>query len=200
MSTDNRHLRLWYGFRHTRAGRLTTVLLLGLPAVGFAACLGTVLSWVTITLLDVADIGSADAVGPLLYGIPGLFVAAMAGWWVWSLLAVLRTAAWLDGTRLTVQRVRPRTVDLVTANSIGLRPTNRRFKAPPPGVTDDRVPELLVAGPDGSVRLPLLVDTGTLPPRSQLVALAEMLATIQRPGAAEVAQELHALANRAPWG
>ncbi len=63
---------------------------------------------------------------------------------------------------------------------------------------DERIPALLVTGPQGSVRLVLAVDTGAPLPQAELVALANVLSSVRRPGAAEVAQELYALAARAP--
>ncbi|TCB95584.1 hypothetical protein E0H26_19165 [Micromonospora zingiberis] len=201
MNFNSQSYRLSSGFRQTRAGRLTVLVLLGVLGIGAAGCLGAILGMFVLWALSSSGADSRTLFNVVMFGLPVLLATTMTGWMVRNVLVVLRSAAWLDGTRLTVQRIRPRTVDLATAHSVVLRPSSRRFTMSAPGVTrvnDERIPELLVVGPEGTVRLMLAVDTGAPLPQADLFALANVLSTVRRPGAAEVAQELHALAARAP--
>ncbi|MGC5029440.1 hypothetical protein [Micromonospora sp. DT229] len=203
MNPHSQRIQLSSGFRQTRSGRLTVLVLLGVLGVVVAGCLGAVVGMFLLWTLSSSDTESRALFNVVIFGTPAVLATAMTAWVIRSVLVVLRSAAWLDGTRLTVQRIRPRTVDLATAHQVALRPTNRRFTVTAPGATrvnEERIPELVVTGPEGSVRLMLAVDTGAPLPQRELIALATVLSTVRRPGAAEVAHELSALATRAPRG
>ncbi len=127
MNPNNHSFQLSSGFRQTRASRLTALALLGVVGIVAAGCLGAMISMVMMWGLSTQGADGRGLFNLLFFGIPALFATAMAVWLVRNVLLVVRSAAWLDGTRLTVQRIRPRTVDLAAADIVALRPTQRRF-------------------------------------------------------------------------
>ena len=137
--------------------------------------------------------------------IPVVLGAVLAGgmlaWIVFNLRTVAAMGAWLEGTRLTVRERRTRTVDLARARSVSLQPSRIRWKTPPQAgvATSDQIPEMVVTGDEGEVRMRLSnAERVPLPPR-ELHVLAGALASVQAPGAADVAQHLQMLASgRAP--
>ncbi|MET7965367.1 hypothetical protein [Micromonospora sp. NPDC005305] len=138
---------------------------------------------------DLRDSAAATP-APLRYaGLCGLPFALLG---LYLVLRVLRTAAWLDGTRASVRgALGTRTVDLATAEVRGGTIAHR------PG--DDgvvRVPSLIARDRDSGRRVTIPLQgpgLGDLPP-SELRALAEAI-TAGRPDRGRDA-EAHALAGR----
>jgi len=116
-----------------------------------------------------------DGFGPLrligLLGIPFMLVG------LYLALSALRTAAWLEGTRVTVRTaLRSRTVDLATATITGGATAYRRNR----GTSRESVmqaPTLIASDPAGgpSVTIPLHGVGMAQLPAPQLRALAEAL-------------------------
>jgi hypothetical protein len=193
--SPSRH-RFSYGFvssRSTRLLLLTSGGVLGVPAAG---CLGAVVGG---GIASVFDEPGPD--GRVLIVIPVVLGAVLAGgmlaWIMFNVRIVAAMGAWLEGTRLTVRERRTRTVDLARARSVSLQPSQVRWKNPPQVgiVTSDQIPEVVVTGDEGVVRMRLSnAERVPLPPQ-ELHVLAGALATVQAPGAAEVAQHLQILAS-----
>jgi hypothetical protein len=185
-----------YGFTASRSNRLLLLTLLGVLGVPAAGCLGAVVGGGIGALLDRPGAG-----GRALIAIPIALVAVLAGamlaWIVVNLRTVAAMGAWLEGTRLTVRERRTRTVDLARARSVSMQPSRIRWKVPPQAgvVASDQIPEIVVTGEEGEVRMRLSnADRVPLPPH-ELQILAGVLATVPAAGAAQVAQHLQMLAS-----
>ena len=189
-----------YGFTTSRSTRLLLLTFGGVLGVPAAGCLGAVVGGGIATILD-----RPGPEGRALIMIPVVLGAVLAGgmlaWIVFNLRTVAAMGAWLEGTRLTVRERRTRTVDLARARSVSLQPSRIRWKTPPQAgvATSDQIPEMVVTGDEGEVRMRLSnAERVPLPPR-ELHVLAGALASVQAPGAADVAQHLQMLASgRAP--
>ncbi|GAB1690859.1 hypothetical protein [Krasilnikovia sp. M28-CT-15] len=189
-----------YGFTTSRSTRLLLLTFGGLLGVPAAGCLGAIVG---------GGIGSVfDEPGPdgkVLIVIPIVLVAVLAGgmlaWIVINLRTVAMMGAWLEGTLLTVRERRSRTIDLARARSVSIQPSRIRWKTPPQAgvATSEQIPEVVVIGDEGEVRMRLSnAERVPLPPQ-ELHVLAGALAGAQAPGAAQVAQHLQMLASgRAP--
>jgi hypothetical protein len=191
-----------YGFTASRSTRLLLLTFGGLLGVPAAGCLGAIVGGGISLLFD-----EPGPDGKILIVIPILLVAVLAGgmlaWIVINLRAVATMGAWLEGTRLTVRERRSRTIDLARARMVSIQPSGIRWKTPPwAGVaTSDQIPEVVVTGDEGELRMRLSnAERVPLSP-PELHVLAGTLATVQAPGAAEVAQHLRMLASgRVPTG
>ncbi|MEV8504582.1 hypothetical protein AB0368_07080 [Actinoplanes sp. NPDC051475] len=190
-----------YGFKSSRSTRLIFLTLGGLLAVLAAGCLGGILGMVIAWLVE-AGTGKGDSD---LIAIPVILVSLLAGgmivWLVVNILAVAKTGAWLEGTRLTVRQRRSRTVDLARARSVSIQPSRLRWKERRAGevtASGDLVPEVVVTADDGVLRMRLCDgERAPLPPQD-LHILAGVLATVHAAGAAEVAQHLQVMATGRP--
>ncbi|WP_125803330.1 hypothetical protein [Actinoplanes sp. ATCC 53533] len=191
-----------YGFGSSRSTRLTFLTLGGLLGVVAAGCLGGILGFAIASVVE-AGTGKGDSD---LIVIPVIVVLLLTGgvltWLVVNILAVVKMGAWLDGTRLTVRQRRSRTVDLAGARSVALQPTRLAWKAAPAGVAtagSERIPEVVVTGPEGTVRMRLCDGERTPLPPQDLHVLAGVLSVAPAAGAAEVAKHLRMMATgRAP--
>ena len=125
-----------------------------------------------------------------LMGIPFLLVG------LYLALSALRTAAWLEGARVTVRgAVRTRTVDLATATiTAGARTYRRNRDTSRESI--ERVPTLIAKDPSGaSVTIPLHgVGMAQLPP-AELRALADAMTANQDRDARAVATQLRTMAD-----
>ncbi|GAA1657701.1 hypothetical protein [Actinoplanes couchii] len=181
MLNPYRH-ELSYGFTTTRSSRLATVIIFGV--VGAPLCLvagilaGLVASFVSDTSGDLAQ---WKVVASILFGVllMGLFTALM----VFNAVKVTRTTAWLEGSRLTIRTVRPRTVDLAMAPSVGIHPTQLRWRTPG---RSDMIAELVIAGPAENTYLRLSTGEGYPMPPHDISALINVLAATGVPGSANV--------------
>lgn len=178
MTAEPPRLRLCVGFAGARTGRVLTIALLGSLVAAALGGLGFALAGPVLT---------AILTGPVL-------LATML-----MIVFVVRSAAWLDGTRLTVRGLRTRTVDLAAARSVELRHLQRREVGPVPGV--DLVAEAppisaLVARAGGVVvRLRFVSGAVTELPPEQLRALADAVSAGDCPGVPEAAGWLRAAAH-----
>ncbi|OJF11993.1 hypothetical protein [Couchioplanes caeruleus] len=127
--------------------------------------------------------------GPLhLLGLVGIPVFLLG---IYLALKSLRTAAWLDGTRVSVRgALRTRTVDLAAAEiSVGAYFLKRN--ADTAAETVERVPQLVAREPGGrNVTVPLRGIGSPQLPEAELRALADAI----RPGS-PVAAQLRAMAD-----
>jgi hypothetical protein len=176
-----------YGFtssRSTRLGLAIVFLVAGVPiSAGAGALFGLIIGFALNPGGDPSAVIAIPIMLALLAG--GLFAA----WAVVSMLRVTRSAAWLEGLRLTVRNVRPRTVDLRSARSVQIRPTRMRWRAP--GRTGT-IPELVVTGEPAIVHLRLSTGEGFPLPPPDIAALMSALSMAGAPGAAHVIEYLRA--------
>ncbi|MBE1485070.1 hypothetical protein [Plantactinospora soyae] len=111
---------------------------------------------------------------------------------------IVRAAAWLQGTRLTVRGLRTRTVDLADARSIEMRQLQRREVSPVPAsdvvAKAPPVTALLVSDDRAAVRLRFLSGEAMELPPEQLLLLAEAVSTARCPGAGEAVAWLRSAA------
>lgn len=178
-----------YGFTSTRGTRLGVAIAItavGVPA-GFVAglLLGLVLAFAVNPDGDAGAVIAIPVVLALLGG--GLFGV----WALVSILRVTRTSAWLEGPRLTVRHVRPRTADLLHARSIAIRPTQMRWRGSGPG-RSETIPELVVTGEPAIVHMRLSTGEGQPLPPQDITALISALSSTGAPGAAHVVRYLRA--------
>jgi hypothetical protein len=173
-----------YGFTSSRGARLgaaIAIAVVGVP-VGFGAGFLFGLGLAFAVNPD-GDAGAVVAI-PIVLGLlgGGLFAA----WALAGILRVTRTSAWLEGSRLTVQRMRPHPVDLARARSVEIRPTSMHWRASRPGT----IPELVVTGEAATVRMRLSTGEGHPLPPQDIAALISVLSSTDAPGAAHVVQYL----------
>lgn len=136
-----------------------------------------------------------DGFGPMrLIGLLGIPFALLG---LYLALSAVRTAAWLEGTRVTVRgALRTRTVDLATATITAGATTVRRNRDTSRAFTS-QLPTLIAKDPASgrSITLPLHgVGMAQLPP-PELRALAEAVATNRDRDARTVATGLRAMAD-----
>ncbi|AGZ39323.1 hypothetical protein [Actinoplanes friuliensis] len=188
-----------YGFTTSRSTRLLFLTFAGLLGVPAAGCVGAIVGGGIATLFD-----EPGPNGRVLIVIPIILVLLLGGgmlaWLVVSIRTVAKMGASLEGTRLTVRERRSATVDLARARSVSLQPSRIRWKTPPhAGVaTSDQIPEVVVIGDEGEVRMRLSNAERVPMSPQELHILAGVLRTVQAPGAAQVAQHLQVLAGSAP--
>lgn len=182
--------QLSLGYENSRSGRI-------IYAVYYGFLVTLLFFWMVIPVIfDVAD-GfqhgfhgerawwrlALRAATPFVMG--ALVAASLVG-------VVLRAGGWLEGTRLTVRVLRTHTIDLATARSIGLAMITKRLGWMRPPV---QLPQLVVAAENGKALRVLLAGRDGVPlPREQLLTLAAVLSTVNRPGAPETARWLHSAA------
>ncbi|MFC6020239.1 hypothetical protein ACFP2T_29230 [Plantactinospora solaniradicis] len=170
MTAEPHRLRLSVGFDGARRGPVRTIALLGSLVAAALGGLGFALA---------GPVLAAILAGPVLLAT------------VLMVVFVVRAAAWLDGTRLTVRGLRTRTVDLAAARSVELRHLQRREVGPVPGIdVVAKAPPIsaLVAQAGGVVvRLRFVSGVATELPAEQLRALADAVSAGDCPGAAEAA-------------
>jgi hypothetical protein len=191
--------RLSAGFERTKATRAVVIGLLGVLGAGVAGCAGMLIGALASVTFHGPDFdsrvpaGLPQVLGASFAGLFGVFAALMA-------TTIIRSGAWLSGSRLTVRALRTRTVDLTTARSISLRRTSVRLRRPTPARAqthlDSRIPELVVRTDTGNVRLRLASAERRLLPPDELAALADALSATERPDASEIAGSLRDLADR----
>jgi hypothetical protein len=184
-----------YGFSPpTRNARRSGAIILTILFVPLTACLGGVL-----TSMSVGLFGDGPAV---LLALPiGFTVLLMAGAIAAGVVVVRRIsriAAWLEGHRLNVREWRIRSADLAQVRSITIQPTRYRWQHPPAGVTDAFLPEILVADPNGTVRMRLSDADRNPLPAADLHVLAQALSGSSAPGTAEAVGYLTYMAARVP--
>lgn len=192
-----RRYHLSVGFETSLTARLVGLLFIGLFLLVGAMCGGYALGM--LALYAVAAAPAAPAVFaylPFVGAALGLLSATL--YMVLAFAAAMRQAAWLDGTWLTVRRLRRRTVDLAAARLVGLQPTTERLRAPAPvGVLTGpgaSVAVLVVTAESGTVRLRLASRERVQLPAHQLLAIADALSAARCPGAAEVVHWLRGTA------
>ena len=175
-----------YGFtssRATRLGAAIAITVVGVPiSFGAGLLFGLVLAFV-VNPDGSFGVAIVVAIAPALLGA-GLFGV----WGVVNILRVTRTSAWLEGTRLTVQHVFPNTVDLARARSVEIRLTRMLWRTP--GARTGTIPELVVAGDSGIVRMRLSTGEGQPLPAHDIAALVSVLSSTGAPGAGSVVQFL----------
>lgn len=191
MQASGARYALSVGFGRRRTGRLVTVGVFTVVLFVAGCCLGNLLS------LMATNLGArSQADNTALHMLVGLAFAVLLGaFGAWMFAYIARFAAWLEGTRLTVRRIRTHSIDLRTATSMHLAAVTE----PGPAVAGStgaaiRTPVLTVSGPDGSVKLPLRGRDGALLPPPEMIVLADALSTAMCPGAREAAAWLRAMA------
>ncbi|MEV4843850.1 hypothetical protein AB0K20_11610 [Micromonospora matsumotoense] len=170
-------IALSIGHQTRRTSRFVTLLLLDALVIFAVGCGTGILIFVTLTTEPGNPYTLLGIVPLLLAVVQVVFMALFA-------VAVIRAAAWLEGSRLTVVNVATRTVDLRAARSVSLRATG----------SVKRTPLLTVTTDARTVKLILRSAEGVLLPPGELVALAAALDTARCPGAAETAGWLRAVA------
>ncbi|GAA1741400.1 hypothetical protein [Luedemannella helvata] len=178
-------MELSVGFVRTRAKRVTIVSVLGTMLVVVGCCAGGLLAMMLSALIS----PSVDGNSPARLAAGGVLVAVLLGTMPALQIAwIVRLAAWLDNTRLTVRGLGTRAVELRTAHSVRLDTVPERGA---PGLLS---PMLTVAGPEGTVSVRLRSRDGALIPPHEMTALADALSTAASPGAAEAAAWLRSMA------
>jgi hypothetical protein len=125
----------------------------------------------------------------------GVALAAAAILVVYQIAVLARTGAWLEGSRLTVRRLRTRTVDLASARWVGLSAHTETHHSPS-GAVDVPVRTPVLSVGDGSTTVHLRLrnwDGGLLPPHEMRV-LADALSVADCPGAPDAVSWLRAIA------
>ncbi|MFI9640193.1 hypothetical protein ACIG87_09000 [Micromonospora sp. NPDC051925] len=186
-------ITLSVGYRSGRTGRIVSLLVLGALLTVGCGCLGAAAG----TGLNAAAGGGNPAVPALVALLAVGLVVLLVGLLVTS---VVRTGAWLEGTRLTVVRLTGKTVDLRAARSVALQATATAHT----GMASDgalvatgavtRTPVLTVTIDTGTVKLGLRSKESLLIPPPEMYALAAALDTARCPGAPEAAAWLRAMA------
>ncbi|GIJ57369.1 hypothetical protein Vau01_048850 [Virgisporangium aurantiacum] len=151
-------------------------------------------AFVVVIIGDVADLSESATSGWAAVGAGLAFVAA-AAFVLYQILALARTAAWLEGSRLTVRRVRARTVDLASARIVSLSAHNERHRPLQGAVsTPIRTPYLSASDDATTVHLRLRDPHGGLLPPEEMRALADAVSVARCPGAEDVASWFRAIA------
>jgi hypothetical protein len=184
-----------YGFSPpTRTARRTGAILLTIAFVPVTACLGGVLTSLSIGLFG----DGPAALLALPIGLTVLLVAGAVAAGVIVIRRISHLAAWLEGHRLIVREWRSRSADLTRVRAITIRPTRYRWQHPPVGVADAFLPEILVTDPSGTVRMRLSDADRNPLPAADLRVLAQALSGSPAPGANEAVGYLTAMAARVP--
>jgi len=155
---------------------------------------GVVGAFVVVVIGDVTDMSESATSGWAAVGAAILFLAA-AAFVVYQILALAMSAAWLEGSRLTVRRVRARTVDLASARAVSLsahteaqRPLRGAVSVPV------RTPYLSIADDATTVHLRLRGPHGGLLPPEEMRVLADVVSVARCPGAEDAASWFRAVA------
>ncbi|WP_420119366.1 hypothetical protein [Micromonospora sp.] len=184
------------GYRSSRTGRVVSLVVLGVLLTVTCGCVGAILGTVlnATTGQGTSGSGAVPAVVALLSaGLVIVFVGLLV-------TSVVRTNAWLEGSRLTVVRLTTKSVDLRAARSVTLQATAVAHT----GVSSDgsvvatgavtRTPVLTVTTDTGTVKLGLRSKESLLIPPPEMYALAAALDTARCPGAPEASAWLRAMA------
>ncbi|QDY09865.1 hypothetical protein FJK98_24195 [Micromonospora sp. HM134] len=181
------------GYRSSRTGRVVSLLVLGALLTVTCGCVGAFLG----TGLNAAGGDGSPALPALVALLSAGLVMLLVGLLVTS---IVRTGAWLEGSRLTVVGLTARSVDLRSARSVSLHAAAVAHT----GVSGDgslvatgavtRTPVLTVTADTGTVKLGLRSRESLLIPPPEMYALAAALDTARCPGAAEAAAWLRAMA------
>ncbi|MFJ8687122.1 hypothetical protein [Micromonospora wenchangensis] len=181
------------GYRSSRTGRVVSLLVLGILLTVACGCVGAFLG----TGLNAAGGDGNPAVPALVALLSAGLVMLLVGLLVTS---IVRTGAWLEGSRLTVVGLTTKSVDLRSARSVSLHAAAVAHT----GVSSDgslvatgavtRTPVLAVTADNGTVKLGLRSKETLLIPPPEMYALAAALDTARCPGAAEAAAWLRAMA------
>ena len=160
----------------------------------FTLVSGAVGAFVVVIIGDVADLSESATSGWAAVGAGLAFVAA-AAFVLYQVLALARTAAWLEGSRLTVRRVRARTVDLASARIVSLSASTERHRPLRGAVgVPQRTPYLSVSDDSTTVHLRLRDPKGGLLPSDEMRALAGAVSVARCPGAEDAASWFRAIA------
>ncbi|MFY1624216.1 hypothetical protein ACN261_00605 [Micromonospora sp. WMMD723] len=184
------------GYRSSRTGRVVSLVVLGVLLTVTCGCVGAILGTVLNASVGAGTSGSG-AVPALVALLSAGLVIVFVGLLVTS---IVRTNAWLEGSRLTVVRLTTKSVDLRAARSVTLQATAVAHT----GVASDgsvvatgavtRTPVLTVTTDTGTVKLGLRSKESLLIPPPEMYALAAALDTARCPGAPEAAAWLRAMA------
>ncbi|GIE93158.1 hypothetical protein [Paractinoplanes rishiriensis] len=184
MQIESRH-ELAYGFAESRSSRLAVMIIIGVVGTPASFAAGLMLGLViAFSLGPGGNMGALIAI-PVVLGLVG--AGLFGAWAVVNIIRVARTAAWLEGSRLTVRAARQRTVDLGRARSVAVRPTQMRWRA---ADRADTIPQLLVVGESDEVRLRLATGEGTPLPPQDVAALVSALSATSAPGGADAIEYL----------
>ncbi|MEN3610369.1 hypothetical protein AAH979_12525 [Plantactinospora sp. ZYX-F-223] len=204
MQSGMHRYRLSVGFHGSRAIRVVFMVFLGGMAAGAAICAGTLLGLVGIAILAPGDPSGPERWGFLPIVLAVLASGAVVAYTAVRITRVVRTDAWLEGSRLTVRVVRERTVELSYATSVAVRVTNRPLIGPVrrAGVVGPApmMAVLVVTGEGRTVHLRLANPDAIQLPPDQLFALANALSVARCPGAVETVTWLRGAAANASAG
>ncbi|MEQ4302832.1 hypothetical protein ABNF97_15780 [Plantactinospora sp. B6F1] len=196
--------RLSVGFHGSRAIRVVFMVLLGGLAAGAAMCAGALFGLVWIAILAPGDPDGPERWGLLPIALATLAAGAVVAYTALRVTRVIRTDAWLEGSRLTVRVIRDRTVELSRATSVAVRVTDRPLIGPVrrTGVIGPApmAAVLVVISEGRTVHLRLANPDAIQLPRDQLLALASALSVARCPGAVETVTWLRRSAAGAGTG
>lgn len=186
MQTEYRY-QLTHGFTTTRGSRLAVMIVTSLFGIPVSFLIGFLLGSIMIVVADrFADLDFKAAVVPVLSGV--ILAALYATFALYGVLKIVRPAALLEGSRLTVKSAfGSRTVDMAAATSVGIRQTQVRWRFPG---RSDTVAELIFAGPFPTMHLRLATADALPMPPQDIAALRSFLATTNVPGSDHVIQYL----------
>ena len=187
--------RLSVGFRR-KVGPIIGLFIASWVLLPATALTGSMVTMGVVWLID-RDISSDTQ--SRLGGVGGLLAATVTlTFLVLSAARRIRTGAWVEGTRLSVRRVRTRTVDLMRATSVSITSRSEALAATSAAgrpLMAVRTPVLVVTGPGGPIALRLRSPEGALLPPEEMLALAAALSEARCPGAAEATAWLRAIAS-----
>ncbi|MBW4702433.1 hypothetical protein [Micromonospora sp. RL09-050-HVF-A] len=184
------------GYRSSRTGRVVSLLVLGVILTIGCGCVGAFIG-TGINAAGGNDTSGSAAVPAIAALVSAGLVLLLIGLLVTS---IVRSGAWLEGSRLTVVGLTTKSVDLRAARSVSLHAA----AVAQTGVSSDgslvatgavtRTPVLTVTADSGTVKLGLRSRESLLIPPPEMYALAAALDTARCPGAAEAAAWLRAMA------
>ena len=191
MVTGVNRYQLSPGAVRRRATKITTWAILGPIMVCLSGVAGSIIAVITGAIADIST-GALNRWAAIGAGIAMVAATALL---VHRITALARTGAWLEGSRLTVRRIRTRTVDLASARWVELS-AHTEIQPAPIGAVDVPVRTPVLSAGDGSTTVHLRLrnrDGGLLPPH-EMRALADAVSAADCPGAPDAVSWLRAIA------
>jgi hypothetical protein len=191
MTTGEHRQPLSSGPIRSRTAKLVLWTVLGPVMLCLCAGVG---AGIVVVIGDVADMSPGTvntwaAVGAVVSVLGGAALIAC------QIVVLVRAAAWLEGSRLTVRRMRARTVDLTLAQRIELSAHTEVQHARANAVrVPIRTPYLTVTDGSTTVQLRLRTADGGLLPSTEMRALADAVSAATCAGAKDAENWLRAIA------
>jgi hypothetical protein len=191
MITGVHRFQLSPGHVRGRIAKITTWSVLGPVMVCLSGFAGSIL----VALIGVIGHVSYTSLNVWIAVGAGVALVAAATLVVYQIAVLARTGAWLEGSLLTVRRLRTRTVDLAAARWVGLS-AQTEAQHTSAGAVDVpvRTPFLSVRDESTTVHLRLRNGDGGLLPPHEMRALADALSAAECPGAVDAVSWLRAIA------